>query len=100
MPVIFIIKLSDVMEVKLLAGDLLPPKGASKSPAKSLSKLQAHAHRWPNKHDVPACTWMYFVMCRIVLLVLWCPRHRARLGYGVTCTHNRMGPCPAGAVPD
>jgi len=43
----------------------------------------------PTEHDVPACTWMYFVICRIVLLILWCPRHGARLGPGVTDTWGR-----------
>jgi len=61
-----------------------------RSAARSVASLQARTARCggsTNLHYVPACTWMYFVMCRNVLLILWCPRRSAGPArpHGLTC---------------
>jgi len=62
------------MEVKLSAGDLLPPNGASKSPAESL--IYTSSRRWANNLSLPArgfCDVWHCAMCVL-------------LGYGLTRT--------------
>lgn len=77
--VIFVNELAcDLRDVH--AAELLSPAGDGSSAARSVTSLQARTARCggsTNLHYVPACTWMYFVMCRNVLLILWCPRRSA-----------------------